>query len=448
MSGKCELFVLRDEEGPILYAPLRNLSARLNEAALCAVSRRINGRELSAEDRECLSILEQSGFFTPAPLPENVPRKPVQVTLFPSDGCNLRCRYCYAGAEKLRHRLSPEIGRAAIDYVAANAKEQGMKDFVVGFHGNGEPFHAFPVLQELCRYAYEVGERTGLQPKLTAATNGVLSDEQCDWLLAWFDGVNISFDGLAELQNTQRPMADGSGSFVYADKTLRRLNDSGKVFGIRSTVTAESVDRIPDIARFVLENYPRCDPLHVEPMWEAGRSLTTGVHTPLADRFIEKFLEAESILHGKMRLVFSAARSDFIDTSFCAVSRNSFVVTAEGNVTSCYEVCEYSDPRAERFIYGSYDPVSHSFVLDERKMEELHTLHVRNIPYCENCFCKYSCCGDCAAKLLGNRMPSDHAGSERCAITRALTLRQLSDKLRYTDIAAADVGNAPASASC
>lgn len=429
MPSACELFVVRDEKGPILYAPLRRLSARLNESAVAAVSRRLYGKPLSEEDRDCLKPLEECGFFIETELPENKIIAPVQVTLFPTDGCNLRCRYCYAGAEKRRHLMPPEVGKAAIDLVADNAKKQNFSDFVVGFHGNGEPFSAFPLVKELCQYAYEAGERVGLKPKLTIATNGVLNDEQLDWLLAWFDSANISFDGLEELQNRQRPMADGTGSFPYVHKTLKRLNDAGKTFGIRSTLTAASVERLPEIARFVLENYPHCDPLHVEPAWEAGRSLSTGERTPDPDVFIQKFLEAEALLDGKMRLVFSAARSDHICSGFCSVCSDSFVVTSEGLVTSCYEVCEMSDPRSCRYVYGAYSPEEKRFVLNDEKRNDLHRLTVDHMPACDHCFCKYHCGGDCAAKLLGTDPPEKHAGSVRCRITRALTLRQIQESL-------------------
>ena len=427
--AKDELFVLRDEAGPILYAPLQHLSARINEAAVGALSRRLYGKPLSEEDSAFLKQLEDCGFFREAEIPRPQLDRTVQVTLFPTDGCNLRCRYCYAGAEKKRHILSAEAGKAAIDRVANRAKELGAEKFVVGFHGNGEPFHAFDLVRELCRYTREASERTGLKGDLTLATNGVMNEEQLDWLVTWFDGVNISFDGLEELQNRQRPMADGSGSFPYVHRTLKRLNDENKAFGIRTTVTASSVDRLPEIAAFVLENYPRCDPLHVEPSWEAGRSLKTGERAPDPDVFIRKYLEADAILDGKMRLVYSASQLDHLGSGFCSVCGDSFVVTAEGLVSGCFEVAEMSDPRSARFIYGAYDPGRKGFVFDEEKISGLHSLTVDRMPYCRDCFCKYHCCGDCAAKLLGLKPPEEHAGSDRCRITRALTLHQIRKSL-------------------
>ena len=429
MSSKCEVFVLRDEKSPIIYAPLRRIAARVNEAAVAAVAKRLNGEELTDAERDAVEIFEQCELFTPAPLPECVPELPTQVTLFPTDGCNLRCSYCYAGAAERRHLMPLEAGKAAIDYAADNAKARGCEDFVVAFHGNGEPFSAFSLVKELCRYAHEASERVGIRVHLTAATNGVLNEEQLDWFIAWFDSANISFDGTEALQDLQRPMADGSPSFPFVDRTLRRLNESGKAFGSRTTLTANSVETMPEIAAFVLEHYPNCDPLHIEPAWEAGRGLVTGTRTPESERYVQYFLEAEKVLQGKMKLVFSAARKEHLDMAFCGVCRNSFVLTSECRVTSCYEACETSDPRGERFIYGYYDMEQRRFVFDEDRLAALHRLRVDNMPHCENCFCKYHCGGDCAAKLLETRPPEEHSGSVRCAITRALTLHQIQRSL-------------------
>ena len=62
-SIKSELFLLKDEKGPILYAPLKKLSARLNDSAVNSVSRRINGEPLLPEDKPVIELLEEHGFF-------------------------------------------------------------------------------------------------------------------------------------------------------------------------------------------------------------------------------------------------------------------------------------------------------------------------------------------------------------------------------------------------
>ncbi len=427
---KSELFVIRDEVSPILYAPLKELSARINESAVRSIFRKINNETLEPEDEEIINTLELFGFFKEDQLPLHKKIPPTEVTLFPSDGCNLRCKYCYASAEKIRHIMPIEIGKAAVDYIVQNALNNNQKQISVGFHGNGEPFTAFDFMKEICSYAKEKADNNGISVKLFSASNGCWTDEMSDWVMAWLDSVNISFDGTEELQNRQRPFANNMPSFPAVDKTLKRLNDSGKSFGIRTTLTSESVGNLAEIAAFVMEHYPNCEKLHVEPVWESGRSLQSETHTPDAKIFIEQFIKSKKLFdNDKRKLVFSAARNKYKSIYFCGVSRDSFVVTSEGLVTSCYEVCETCDERAETFIYGKYDNKSNCFVFDERKTELLHRMNVTNIPYCKDCFCKYHCAGDCPAKLIGCNSPEDHCGSIRCEITRALTLNQITEDL-------------------
>lgn len=432
MKTVSDLFVLRDEQGPILYAPLNVAAARVNESGLAAVAKYLRGETLSPDESDVIGMLAQYKLFEPGVIPVNPERfMPVHVTLFPTDGCNLRCRYCYAGAEKIRHKMSVAAGRAAIDLVAENAREVGRDNFLVGFHGNGEPFCAYDRIREFCEYTQFRAEKTGIRGNINTATNGVLNDEQIDFCLAFFSNINVSFDGLPELQNRQRPFPDGSGSFDAVDHTLKRFDEGGLSFGIRATLTTDSVDALEDVAMFISKRYPHCSQLHLEPAWECGRCLMTGEHTPDVDVFIRKYLSAQDKLEGKyLKLVYSGARQDLIINSFCSVCRGSFTVTSEGYVTACYEVCEKSDPRSERYFYGSFDENAGCYVFDQQKMDALGRLNVENMDNCRDCFCRWHCAGDCSAKLLGMKEPEEHEGSARCLINRALTLRQLQKRMR------------------
>lgn len=436
MKTRAELFILKDEQGPILYAPFGDKIARINEAAQHAVAKFLEDEALDEEEQAVIQMLEDHGFFVAEPaIPPEEPFAPTHVTLFPSNGCNLRCRYCYAAAEEVKETMNVEVGKAAIDFVAANAEKNGQPGFSLGFHGNGEPFTASKKVAELCRYAQAVAQEKDLALTTSVATNGVMNADQQDFLLANFSNANISFDGLPELQDRQRPFADGSGSSAQVDETLRRLDASGREYGIRSTLTAQTVDRLPDIVDYVKEHYPNCKQLHIEPAWESGRCVDTGEQTPLEDAFIAAFIEGtRRIGNDGMSLVFSGARQDLVANSFCAVNSGGFTITVDGKVTACYEVCTEGDERHRRYYYGEYDPGQKTFVFDEEKMAELSRLKVENMPYCNDCFCRWHCAGDCVAKVLGLKDPADHAGSPRCKITRALTFNQIQRKLGTQEV--------------
>ena len=455
MSGKeelgqssPELFVLRDEEGPILYAPLGRLIARGNESAVeAALAYARDSSVYDAMEPEAQAVIRalgERGFFERHAYPRHERGfRPTQVTLFPTNNCNLRCSYCYAfggeggGNGEPITKMDLRCAQRAIDLVAQNAIERrdegdGTHNFLVSIHGNGEPFCAFDLIREIVFYGQDIAEELGIPVVFNAASNGVLSEEQLDFVLANFNNVNISFDGLPEFQDANRPVAGGRGSFAAVDHTMRRLCEAGLNFGIRTTVTADMVDAMPRIVEFVAAHYPTIEQLHFEPVWECGRCLTSSNAMPDSAVFVQRYLEALEVAQKKhMRLVFSGARQDMVVDTFCKVSSGSFTVTPTGDVTACYEVSYASDPRSERFFFGRFDAAQDRFVFDQNKLDALSELNVHNMRFCDDCFCRWHCAGDCAAKVLDGIDVSEHHGSVRCEISRALTLNQIQRKLSW-----------------
>ena len=443
-----ELFVLQDEEGPILYAPLAGLIARANataiQAALAFARDPSSYDAMDKDQRFVVDELRERGFFAGHTRPSHdTDFRPTQVTLFPTNRCNLRCSYCYAfggeggGSGEPLTTMRLEVAQRAIDLIARNAKERAAEgapihNFLVSIHGNGEPFCAFDLIREIVFYGQDVAEELGVPAVFNAATNGVLSEEQLDFVVANFGSINISFDGLPAFQDANRPTANGRGSFVAVDRTMRRLGEAGVNFGIRTTVTANMVDSMADIVSFVADNYPGLEQLHFEPVWECGRCKKSSNAMPSSKVFIKRYLEALAVGQERgVRLVYSGARQDMLVDSFCKVSSGSFTVTPTGDVTACYEVSYATDPRSKRFFFGRFDVRKGDFVFDEQKLKELSNLNVHNIRYCDNCFCRWHCAGDCAAKVLDGIDLHEHHGSVRCEINRTLTLNQIQRRLDW-----------------
>lgn len=430
-----ELFVVSgDEDHFYLYAPLRRVVAKLNRAALGSVSRHLtpdNRHPRNAEDDRVIAELRSAGLFS-EPLPElpvtppDYVFRPHEVTLFPTTRCNLRCIYCYADAGQRAVDMPWPIAQAAIDYVIENARAVGRDDFVVGFHGGGEPMMNWPLVQRATLYARQRATELGLDVKIHCASNGVLSPSQREFIVKHFTGMNISLDGPADIQDRQRPLANGKGSFGHVMQTLAYFQQHRFPFGIRATVTANDAHRLNDIVRFMHEQCPHLDQVHVEPVWQCGRCKTSGERPPSEEQFIEMFVEAYDLAQSLgFSLFYSGARLDVLTDKFCAAPGDGFSVTPEGIVTSCFEVTDPADPRAELFHYGRYDQVRGQFITDSERIARLRRLRVENIEHCRNCFCKWHCAGDCLAKALPGLKPEDHHGSPRCNLNRAITRLQI-----------------------
>ncbi|HWP95734.1 MAG TPA: radical SAM protein [Syntrophomonadaceae bacterium] len=431
-----EIFTI--QAGPdqyYLYAPLRHAAALVNASACQAVGKFMeSGRaQLSSLEQSVIDRFLEAGLIggqTPElpDFPAEYGFHPYEVTLFLTSRCNLRCTYCYADAGKRKVELSWDAAQAAIELVAENAGLVGREDFLVGFHGGGEPTLAWDLMCQCVDFAEKTGDRKGLQPHVHTASNGLLSKKQRNYIIRHFAGINISMDGPREVQDRQRPCRDGSGSFDQVMETLEDFSANGFHFDIRITATRQSTALMSEIVEFLCTRFPSLRQLHIEPAWYCGRCLTSGEQAPEAKDFINQYLAATLCAQQHdVALYYSGARIDTITNRFCGAPGEGFSVMPEGTVSSCYEVCDPDDPRAEIFHYGHYDRLHRSYVFDEEKVNKLRSLAVNNISFCQDCFCRWHCAGDCMAKALKDINPASHQGSERCQINREITLAQLKD---------------------
>jgi len=427
-----EVFCFEHLGQHVAYAPLKRVLLVVNSAAANILAQLANGTFAGPDDQNLgvLSTLVDLGLVNGTP--EEVHQdgngqfRPTNTTLFLTSACNLRCVYCYAsGGDKPRHMTWPVI-KAAVDFVAENAKVIETGSFGLSFHGGGEPTIAWEMLTQATLYARQLAVDKGLKCQCALATNGVLSNAQAEWIAANIDDVNVSVDGLEEVHNQLRPLRAGGGSFAAVFRTIQLLSRAGRPFGLRMTIARDNVAQVPEAVRFFCQAAsPRV--IHLEPVFRCGRCAVEGVPSPSIEEFLSVFRVARDIADQRgIHLYYSGARFPNIATIFCQAAGMSFTVVADGNVTACYEVADSDDPRAATFFFGRYDDAAGAFVFDPDKLKNLARLTVDKIPFCRDCLCKYHCAGDCPAKRMAafdDGLPV--AASGRCRITQELTKDQI-----------------------
>jgi len=407
-----ELFVLPVSESEYLvYAPLHRTAAIADTAAVHWL-------------RE-----EQAGASqekAPRGSPTGTPR-PTSVTLLLTNACNLRCRYCYASAgEAPPAFMQLETARRAIDFVAGNAVAAGAKSFEVNYHGAGEPTAHWRVLEESHLYARGVAQSRGLRLRASLTTNGVLTPGKRAWITSHLSSATVSFDGLPEVQDANRPFPSGRGSSSIVLATLRAFDHAGFRYSIRMTVTAEAAPRLPQSIAYLCRRFrPRA--IQVEPLYRMGRG-RDAVDAETAV-FIEAFRAARRTSEKAAKLLrFSGARLGTVTSRFCGVANDNFCVSPSGNISACHEVADEHQPWADRFFYGRPAAGPAGFDFDEQIYTALRAHTVDRLEYCAGCFAKWSCAGDCYHKAL-HWDPENFAGAGRCEIIRVLTKDQILEKI-------------------
>jgi radical SAM protein with 4Fe4S-binding SPASM domain len=108
----------------------------------------------------------------------------------------------------------------------------------------------------------------------------------------------LSYDGLPEIQNKNRRLASGVNTAEILDNTIRRFNERGIPLFIRSTVWNTDFDKMPEMARYLCENYEFFD-WSVMPAMPQGRMLENmppSADSTIKDDFLKYYLNALRIV--------------------------------------------------------------------------------------------------------------------------------------------------------
>ncbi len=432
-----DLFVIPDGPAYLLYAPQTVAVARVNGATVRLLGRVKAGTDVFASLPEAvLDELVAAGILVGrreaaerVVFPRKTAYDPGGLTLVLTTRCTMACTYCYASGGAHPKAMPWEIAKASIDWMLDHARNAGRNQVSLMFHGGGEVTTARVLLEQCVSYARARARTMGLEVMTSAGLNGVMRGPLLEWVMANIDNATISLDGLPEVHNAQRPLVTGGASFPVVAAALRRMDEAGYHYGLRATVTRASLDRMVESVDFICRTF-KTHLIHVEPVFQVGRALDNDLGFPDPDLFVAAFRAAGAVAasHGR-ELKYSGARFGAVTNKFCQVCDDLLAVSPDGHVTGCYEVGELDDPRAGTFFYGRVNPATGEIELDEAKLGALRTLSVEHKPGCADCFCKWTCAGECASKLALAGNAWDPAGSPRCAVNRELTLDQMRDYL-------------------
>ena len=413
----------------IVYRPLRRLAFAANSALINLIARE-ESNPGQALDGEAAGFLERIDFFAPDPpgpdsASANSDFRPVMAVLFLTNACNFKCIYCYASAgEPGGAILDPELGRLAIDRVCNHALEAGQDHFSLSFHGGGEPTRAWSNLKNLVGYA----RSKALDCRVQLTSNGYWTRKQLDWILENIDEVSLSFDGAADTQNRQRPLAGGGETFETVMAAVRLMDKADLPYGIRLTVTDESIDDLPGNIAFLCRE-TGCPTFQVEPAFRQGRAESDGTALEQIRRFADAFMEAWGLADAADRhQYYSGARPWVITDRFCLAPDRALIVGPGGFLTGCYEICGPAHSLADYFIYGRLS--AEGMLVRQTDRARLKSMIAARRSRCRDCFCYWHCAGDCPSKTFTGNGSGHLQFGERCELNRTIT-RELI--LRYME---------------
>lgn len=327
------------------------------------------------------------------------PFRPICLTLYLHNECNLRCAYCFAEAKPSPGpRLELTAVCAAARLVAETCHTHGLPMTLV-CHGGGEP----ALHPELLAQTLDVVESTaaahGVSLFRYIATNGALPVATAAWIARHFDQVGLSCDGPADVQVNQRPLWGGGDSATLVERTARIVVEHGIPLHVRVTVTRQSLERQPEIAEYICHALRPAE-IHVEAVYAAGRASALGADD--ADRFVAGFLAARQIAarYG-IAWINSGSRLAEIHGPYCHVFRDVLNLVPGGIATGCFLVTGRDEAERRRIDIGGQD--GPSFTIDQERVAALRRGLAGPPTACSDCFNRYHCARACpdACELIG-----------------------------------------------
>jgi uncharacterized protein len=400
----------------LIYRPLKRLAFIGNRALVDYLRGRAAAPDTTPAQPDIETFLDRTGYWEPAVPPAAADKppasRPAMAVLLMTNRCNLACTYCYAAAGSRSPTDMPwPMARAVIDAAADNARINGDARFGLSFHGGGEPTLNWSVLRAAVAHA----RAQSLPCDVSLASNGVWSPWIRDFICRNTDSVTLSFDGVRAVQDAQRPRRSRRSSFETVLRSIRALDAAGVKYGIRMTVTPAAFDRLAEGVRLLChETGVRA--IQIEASFTVERGVYADPSAEDGERFITSFLQAARIAsEPEVFVSYSGARPWVIAHAFCLAPTQALIATPEGRLVACFEAAGDEHPYSREFTIGRVTPngVEHdpnAYGRFQHRQEARRTA-------CDQCFCYWHCCGDCASRAMVSSAPA----SMRCHINREIT---------------------------
>ena len=337
------------------------------------------------------------------------------LTLNITNGCNLRCSYCYA-VDKNAQKMSCEDACKIVDKCYHNYelnKQEGDEEFAVSFFG-GEPFTNFEVMEAVLKHSREKGYNIsfGVTTNMT-----ILDDHMIDVIEEYELGMLISIDGVKEIHDRNR-----CNSYDTVKDNIKKLLDRGLGYLLeaRVTVMPKDVTQLVDSVKSIYEMgissiAPVCvtdtkweeqDFVNFEEnldkLWEWVFNLYNDSenHNNLSVKMIEDYLE-------KVLLV---PLNDY-ETKVCSAgSFTSCSIGVNGDILPCHQ--------RHTVKYG-YNNLVMGNILEDTDVKEIefNNYTIKGAYDCEDCVAKAICKGGCPSENYTYNGDGNTQNETQCLIT-------------------------------
>jgi uncharacterized protein len=373
-----------------------------------ALESRASGDTALAASLDVVRGLEKVGVRqgkTLAPTPEPIL---ANLVLNVTHGCNMACRYCFAGDGTYGTRsslMTREVAERTVDLLAMTPYDQPKGLLLFG----GEPLLNPEVVTSAVTYARQcIGDSSKLE--ISISTNGtMLSPELADFLVSNKVSIQISMDGMSRLQNQLRPLKNSGDSFQATMANVTPLLEAGRHVHVRASATNLCSDPVNLTAQLLGLGFKSVSiqPVQggcLEPSHEDMRTMAEGYVT-----LLRSGLEARIPY---LRTLLDRVRKRSITKTFCGAGFRGTTVAPDGTFYICHRFAGVEEFRVGD-VHRGFSPDRVRTILGARQS-------VDDLLVCSVCVFRNLCGGGCAGENFYANGNVAVPWEKRCLMTRAV----------------------------
>ncbi|MBO5968549.1 MAG: SPASM domain-containing protein [Clostridia bacterium] len=328
---------------------------------------------------------------------------PISAGIAMTNNCQLRCRYCInASGEDTSFDNSLLDIYALINFLIRNIKIRKMilkqnEPLTMFFTGAGEPTYNWDLFERTVDYLHDICNKNNIQCITNLTTNGILNDEQIKFVADNISNIMVSFDGLPELQNKNRPFSDRSQSASKTIHSLKSFDRLGVSYSIRSTIWHNDINRLSDMAEFIYSNFCSFTNWSVLPVVSGGRAKKYILKDQ--DKFKYLFMDSLEQMYNTISQKYNKTNgqimflpSSTVDIMCGAMYTSVLWLYPNGDLKVCVDGGEYS-PLVGNIKQGKIK-------LNEKFENVLYTEYSKRFLACRGCLSFRLCAGGCPVKFL------------------------------------------------
>ena len=333
-----------------------------------------------------------------------------ELKLHPTSKCNLDCKYCFGDrVHEEKSEISLETAKDAVDFLVHEFGADG-QEYKVDLTGSGEPMLRLDFIKELKEYCIKASEEIDKRILVSLCSNGtLLTQEKSSYLKENNILYGVSIDGGQVINDDLRPYQGGKGSFADIIENCKQIKNRD-LLGFAVTLTGEYTN-VKDIFLELFE-LDLADTIGIKAIRlpaDNEYSINENNIDQVKEGYNELvlFLLSET-MKGNTEYFYTLVKGDDYFAKFlkrtirnqqviyrCSAGLNSFSVNDQGEMYNC--PVELNNPS---FAMGNiYEGVN------KEEQDRLRSLYADNIRWCQGCWARYLCSGECFAvgELIHNQ---------------------------------------------